>query len=919
MAPSSRSTPAAELIGREAETARLDSLLDRLPEGGGAIVIRGEAGIGKSAMLALVGERASALGFAKLATVGVESEAELAFAGLHQLLLPIIGSIELLPASQRQPLNAVFGTIESAEPDPFRVAMAAFRLVIEAAESSPLVLLVDDAHWLDRSSLGVLTFIARRLEGVPVALVATVRTGYAAPFDEARLPILELGRLSAEAAAAVLDRAAPQLHPVSRARVLAEAAGNPLALVELPRTAPYSPASRERIAPAPATLNARLEQAFAARLRDLPEDTSLVVLAAALDSRASLAELTRAATALHKSPVSIDALEPAVALGLIDVGEGEVQFRHPLIRSAVRQAASPTHLLAMYAVLATVVSDPERRLWHRAMAAAEPDEEVASALEEHARTARRRGAVAAAGAALERAAALTPDPRKRSERLVSAAEVAYDLGLVDVVRRLVDQAEPIDMAPQAEARRAWLNEMTSGNVWFDSHATRTFVTIAQRLAEAGDDEGALRSLVPIAHRCWWTHTQPRTRQFVADAAGKIGVSEHDPRLLAVLALADPEGTGAAVLRRIAAVRSSELADPLAAMHVGIAAEVAGDFLLGSRLLTAGVSGLRAQIRLVPLTQALVHFAWAATHTGEWPAAVAAGEEAASLAQDTRQPQYGVTGELFAALARALLGSPPDLEASLAESERTVLAIRSTPLLATAHLARGAAALGGARYDDAFRHLWPVFDEDDAVFHRFMRWSAVLDVVEAAVHSGHVDRIAPVIAEIEDIAARSNIPYLGIQLKCARPLLAYDDAGELFTAALAGSVQQYPFLQARTLFSFGSWLRRRRRSADARGPLRRSVELFDVLGASAWSTRARQELRATGETIGPRTPEARDRLTAQELQIAQLAADGLSNREIGERLFLSHRTVGSHLYRIYPKLRIAARGQLRESLEIGAGD
>src|SRR2546427_7344825 len=195
------------LIGRQAEAARLDALLDRLSEGGGAIVIRGEAGIGKSAMLALAGERATALGFAKLATVGVETEAELAFAGLHQLLFPIVRSIELLPASQRQPLNAVFGTIESAEPDPFRVAMAAFRLVIEAAESSPLVLLVDDAHWLDRSSLGVLTFIARRLEGVPVAMVATARTGYAVPFDEARLPILELGRLSAEAAAAVLDRA----------------------------------------------------------------------------------------------------------------------------------------------------------------------------------------------------------------------------------------------------------------------------------------------------------------------------------------------------------------------------------------------------------------------------------------------------------------------------------------------------------------------------------------------------------------------------------------------------------------------------------------------------------------------------------------------------------------------------------------
>jgi len=917
MSQSTRRAPAAELIGREAEVGRLNALLDRLSGGGGAIVIRGEAGIGKSALVAHAAERAGALGFAKLATVGVESEAELTFAGLHQLLFPMIRSIELLPASQRQPLNAVFGTIDAAEPDPFRVAMAAFRLVVEEAESSPVVLLVDDAQWLDRSSLGVLTFIARRLEGVPVALVATVRTGYTAAFDEARLPILELGRLSAEASAAVLDRAAPNLHPVSRARVLAEAAGNPLALVELPGTAPYSRAAGERITPAPTTLNARLEAAFAARLRDLPDDTCLIVLAAALDSRASLDEVTRAATALHTSAVSIDALDPALALGLIELSAGEVRFRHPLIRSAVRQAASATQVLAMYAVLATIVSDPERRLWHRAAAASGPDEEVASALEEHARAAARRGAVAAAGAALERAAALTPDPRKRGERLVSAAEIAYDLGLVDLVRRLVGEPEAIDSAPQVEARRAWLNEMTSGNVWFDSDATRTFVTIAQRLAQAGDDEAALRSLVPIAHRCWWTHTQPRTRHFVVDAAGAIGVSEHDPRLLAVLTMADPESMGTAVLRRVAAVRGSEMADPVTAMHLGIAAEKAGDFRLGSRLLTGAVSGLREQIRLVPLTQALVHLAWAATHTGEWPAAVAAGEEAASLAQDTRQPQYGVTGDLIAALARALLGSATDLDARLAEAERMVLAIRSTPLLTIAQLVRGAAALGDGRYDDALGYLWPVFDEKDGLFHRFIRWSAVLDLVEAAVRSAHADRIAPVIADLDGIAARSNPPFLGIQLECARPLLASDDAEELFTAALTGSVKYYPFLEARTLFSFGSLLRRRRRSAESRGPLRRSVELFDILGARAWSTRARQELRATGETVGPRTPEARDRLTAQELQIARLAADGLSNREIGERLFLSHRTVASHLYRIYPKLGIAARGQLHTSLATGA--
>ncbi|HEY2437964.1 MAG TPA: helix-turn-helix transcriptional regulator, partial [Solirubrobacteraceae bacterium] len=246
-------------------------------------------------------------------------------------------------------------------------------------------------------------------------------------------------------------------------------------------------------------------------------------------------------------------------------------------------------------------------------------------------------------------------------------------------------------------------------------------------------------------------------------------------------------------------------------------------------------------------------------------------------------------------------------------ERTLRARNSGPLLAPAHLARGAAALGEGRHGEAFRHLWPIFDESDPVFHRFMRWPAVLDLVEAAARSGHLEQASCVMAELEAIAALSGPPFLLILLACARPLLADDDVAQpLFEAALEDR-SAYLYQRARTLFSFGSWLRRRRRGIESRAPLREAIELFDVLGATTWSDRARNELRATGETLGPRTPDARDQLTAQELQIAQLAAGGLSNREIGERLFLSHRTIGSHLYRIFPKLEITARSQLRDAL------
>ncbi len=614
-------------------------------------------------------------------------------------------------------------------------------------------------------------------------------------------------------------------------------------------------------------------------------------------------------------PVSGDTLEPAVEAGLVEVIDGEMRFRHPLIRSAVRQTAGHRQRQATYAALATVVDDPERRLWHRAMAAEGPNEEIATALDEHARAARRRGAVTVAGAALERAAALTADPHRKSSRVVAAAEVAYELGLADAVRRVLQQAERLDLDPLDAARLAWLQQMVTGNVWSEAGAARTLVTIAEQMRAGGDPDMALRSLVPIAHRCWWTRTRTRTRQYLVDTATSMGLPDDDPRVLAVIALADPEMTGASVRERVAHLRLHEVADPVAAMNVGIAAEKAGDFSAGARFLAHAVDGLREQVRLGPLTQALVHLAWAAMHNGDWGVAAAAAAEGARLARETQQPQYGLTGELIAALVAALRGTEADVEALVAQPEQALRSMKGGPLLATAHLARGAAALGDGRHEEAFRHLWPVFDESHPAFHRFMRWSGLLDLVESAVGSGQADKLSDIIAELEEIAARSGSPLLVAELVCARPLLSGDDAAEaLFVAALGQGLTTHPFLDARTLFSFGRWLRRQRRSADARAPLRDSIELFDTLGAAQWSTRARQELRATGEAIGRRTPDARDRLTAQELHIAQLAAEGVSNREIGERLFLSHRTVGGHLYRIFPKLGITGRAQLRNALQ-----
>ena len=481
-----------ELIGRDPELARLAAIVDRLGDAGAALVIRGEPGVGKSALLLLLRERAQAVGCGALTTAGIEAEAELPFAGLQQLLHPIEGSIASLPRTQRYALEAALGISAEADPDPFRVAVATLHLVSSAAEARPLLIVVDDAQWLDRSSLDVLRFIARRVESEPLALVAAVRTGHGTGFDDSGLPILELGRLSPSASAQLLDREAPGLHPILRAQILAEAAGNPLALVELGRTVPLSSRVTGGVEAAPPSLNARLRYAFATRLFGLPETTRLALLAAALDGRASLSEVLRSATLLNRAEVSLEALQPAIDAALADVTEHQLTFRHPLIRAAVRQAATESQVIAMHRALAAVVEDAERNVWHRASSTIGSDEDLASALERHGRAAKRRGAVTAAAAAFERAAMLTPDSQRRGDRLVAAAETAYELGRGDIVERVLAEASHLDLASASAARVAWLQQMTSGNVWSEPGVAKTFVSIAR-----------------LSNATQWSHPAPR--------------------------------------------------------------------------------------------------------------------------------------------------------------------------------------------------------------------------------------------------------------------------------------------------------------------------------------------------------------------------------------------------------------------------
>jgi ATP/maltotriose-dependent transcriptional regulator MalT len=914
-----RATP-EELIGRGDQVETVNALLGDLSDGAAGLIVRGEAGIGKSALLAHAGKIADERGLLTLSTVGVESEAHLAFAGLHQLVRPILDRTGALPGPQRASLEAAFGLTEGSGPDQFRVALGAFHLVCECADSTPILLLLDDAQWIDSSTMDVLSFIARRLESEPVRLLVAMRDDFAISLQDARLPELLLERLGQEASEELLDIRAPDLSVGMRTRVLDTAEGNPLGLMELGAVATSQTIRSDGIGGAGLPLTDRLVQSFASRLEELPEPTRVALLAAALDERASLGEIAAAARLHSDCVVTVEAVDSAAVQRLAFLEDTRIRFRHPLIRSAAEQSASPAQRRAMHEALATVVEDGDRQLWHRAAAAVGVDEALAHALESYGERASARGAATTAARAFERAAALSEETAGKGRRLVRAAALAYQLGSEDLLRQFLVQIEPAGLGALDQAHSEWLRQISDGTVWSRSGAVRKCVAIADRISEAGDNDLALSSLIPVALRCWWTRPTAETRQYLVTSARRMRFAENDPRTLAVTALAHPEAEAGTVLRNARALGPDEIEDPAHTMEVGLAAGAVGEWGLAAEFLAPAVDSLRQQGRLGVLTQALLYQAWAGTCTGDWRLADASSAEAARLASDTHQPQYGITAQFIGAIVAAIRGTGEDLDQILLGPERALVNMRGGPMLAPARLARAEAALGEGRHDDAFEHIWPVFDPADPAFHPFIRWWTLLEFVEAAARSGHVAEAHEVIGEIEKIAARCDAPVLDLSLACARPLLASDvDANELFDAALSRDLKCWPFMRARTLLSYGEWLRRRRRVADSRRPLRGARELFDALGAKAWGERARQELRATGHTVPRRGPDTRDDLTAQELQIAELAAKGLSNRDIGERLFLSHRTIGSHLYRIFPKLGITSRAQLSTALATATDD
>jgi len=904
------------LHGRESELAAVDDLIAGAAGGGGGLVLRGEAGIGKSTLLAAARDRAEAADMAVLAAAGVQSEAHLPFAGLHQLLRPLLGDLDALPGPHRTAIEAAFGMSQGVAPNPFLIALATLELVGEAAERSPLLILAEDAQWLDQPSREVLAFVARRVSLEPIVLLFAVRDDVANPFESAHLAEIRLLPLERPEAAELLDSHAAGLAPAVRERLLDEAAGNPLALVELP-AALGSQLDGGSILPEHLPLSDRLEQAFAARLSELPETTQTLLLAAAADTHSLVDEAVGATTRLVGRPVSPDVLGPAIELRLVEVDGPNVRFRHPLVRSAVYRATIPPGRHAVHLALAELLADdPDRSVWHRAAAAptGTTDEALARDLEATAERARRRGATGVAVVALQRAAELSEGP-EHLRRLLLAAERAFELGRRDIALPLLAEAETLDLAVPQRGRLSWIREMVDPSP-LDAAAVRFLVQTAERASEAGDRDLALDLLWLVASRCWWSFLGEEECLAALAAAERLGSIDEDPRVLAIVAYLAPLERGEALIAALERAADADASADSRGLRA-TAAFVTGAFDLADGLLAGSAARLRSQGLLGHLPRLLALQGTVGARGPDWTVAVPAAEEGARLAGELGQPAWVAGAKTVEAYLAALRADEAGAEAAAVEAERVALPDGTNFLLTAVQWARGLAALGAGRHSDAYGELRRTHDPEDPAFHPHMRWWAIADLAEAAVQSGHVDEGRRLLDELTTLAAATPAAWIQLGLRHARAVLADDDEAEpLFQAALSAEVNRWPYQRARLLLAYGAWLRRRRRVAESRTPLRAARDAFDALGVSGWGERARQELRASGETSRNRTPEARDELTPQELQIAQMAAEGLSNREIGQQLYLSHRTVGSHLYRLFPKLGISSRGQLSSVL---AGD
>ena len=917
--PSRLRGPPGGLRGRRRECDALDGLVDAVRAGRSrALLLYGGAGVGKTALLDHTAEHAS--GCRVYRAAGVQSEMELAFAGLHQLCAPMLDGLDRLPGPQRTALRTAFGLGRGTPPDRFLVGLAVLSLLSDVAGEQPLLCLVDDEQWLDRASAQVLGFVARRLSAESIGLVIAAR---APSEDLAGLPELAVEGLGEADARAVLDAALPgPLDVEVRDRIVAETGGNPLALLELPRGMTSAELAGGFALPDAVPLSASIEASFRRRLAALPGDTRSLLLLAAADPIGDPVLVWRAAAGLAIAP---GAATPAAEAGLLEFGV-RVRFRHPLVRSAAYRSASLRERQDVHRALAEVTDahlDPDRRAWHRAQAAPGPDEQVAGELERSAARAQARGGLAAAAAFLERAATLTPDPAGRARRLLAAARAKRAAGALDAALALL---VAVEAGPPDPVRTAELEHL------------RGLVTFVQR--GAGDGArlllGAATRLAPL--------DAALAREMHLEALGAAIWSDDmdGPGLLraaAEAARAAPPAPGPPravdVLLDAFAVRLTEGYAPAApllarALELGPAPDAADGELDRWRWLATGrASAIAAlerwdaeswqavaavQARFARDTGAPVHLQYAvndlaATHLlgGELAAAARLVEEERLIAEVTGNP----TARYAATMLAAWRGREPAAAELIAATVRAATGLGMGRLVVTASYASSVLDNGLGRHDAARDAAWRAFARDQLGFGPLV----VPELVEAGFRTGDVALVAAALDWLDERTQAAPSQWaLGIRAR-AQALLARGDAAESSYRESIDRLGRTPVRAhlARGHLLYGEWLRRERRRIDAREQLRTAYDMLAGMGIEAFADRARRELAATGETARKRTVAARGELTAQEAVIARLARDGLSNPEIGGRLFISARTVQYHLHKVFAKLAVSSRSQLDRAL------
>jgi len=907
----------APLQGRGEECAHLDQMLAAARSGESRVLlVRGEAGVGKSALLDYA--MSSAGDMHTLRTVGVESEMELAFAALHQLCAPLLDRLQHIPAPQRAALETVFGIRTGPPPDRFLVGLAALSLLSEASEERPLLCVVDDAQWLDLASAQALGFVARRLLAESIMFVFGARQ----PVEELLgLPESELSGLGDVDAGALLDSVThTRLDQRIRDQIVAETRGNPLALLELPRGLSLTQMAGGFGLLRSDTLPSLIEQSFLTRIETLPEPTRQLLLVAAAEPLGDPALLWRAAERLG---VSAGAAEVGGAVGLLTIN-GRVTFRHPLVRSAVYRAASPDERRAAHTALAATIdadADPDRHAWHRAAATSGPDDGVAAELESAAERARARGGLAAAAAFLQRSAGLTTDAVRRDGRAVSAARTSMDAGDFVGARRLLDSlrnrplSEPIDV----EA------ELLQGQLAFAAGPGRdapALLLSAARRLEALDIEAARGTYMTawLAAVFAGDGAQPEALEEICRGALALPTSPGGQPplelLLESLSLLILEGRAGAASKlheagRVFTADDISLSDTL---HWGLAATAASNALWDFHTSTAIARKHVEVLRQVgALGQLPVHLTALAVPTA-WLGDLAEAESLISEASEVA----AATGTQLAPYAELRLRSMQGNEQASTVLINSMIEQASDEgqglAATTAHWAAAVLHNGLAHYEVAAAAA------TRATLGNLDPWVAMWalpELIEATVRLGEMELAQRSLTELETFTAHCGTELAtGVTLRSQALIEQGEATDALYQDAIECLVRANvrPEL-ARAQLLYGEWLRRQGRRVDARAQLRAGYDMFADMGMEGFAERARRELMATGETVRKRTSQAAtsDELTPQERQIALLVGEGLSNPEVGARLFLSPRTVEWHLRKVFAKLSISSRKELRDAL------